>query len=198
LIVAAISGVRDFRRTSTNTRQEILPTLSDTLYLKLGKDEFNDYLDAKFDLGRLRVASLNDKEFLVGIPRFTIERSETNDFNVIIKTKARGRDLENALANAQEVVYKYEQQDSLVSFHPWFMIPSKSSWHAQDINIFLKVPLNKTIYLSDDMVKIINDIKNTSNTWDGDMAGKYWTMKQEGLQLAQRKSPGSQPSKNRK
>jgi phage shock protein PspC (stress-responsive transcriptional regulator) len=198
LIGATISGVGGFRRTSTNTKQEILPTRSDTLYLKLGKDEFSDYLSAKFDIGRLRVASMNDKDFLVGIPRFTIERSESNDFNVIIKTKANGHDLNNALANARDVVYKYDQQDSLVTFQPWFMIPSKSSWHAQEINIFLKIPLNKTVYLSDDMVKIISDIKNTSNTWDGDMVGKYWTMKPEGLELAQRKPAPLQINKKTK
>ena len=61
------------------------------------------------------------------------------------------------------------------------MIPGKSSWHAQAINIHLKVPLNKTVYLSDDMIKIIYDIKNTSNTLDDEMVGKYWTMKPEGL-----------------
>ena len=187
LISAAISGVSDFTSTSTSTKQAILPTRSDTLYLKLGKDEFNDYLDAKFDIGRLRVASLNDKDFLVGIPQFTIEKGESNDFNVVIKTQANGHDLYKAQANAKEVVYKYDQLDSLVSFNPWFVIPSQSSWHLQKVNITLKVPVNKTVFLSDDMVKIINDIKNTSNTWDGDMVDKYWTMKSEGLELTQRK-----------
>jgi phage shock protein PspC (stress-responsive transcriptional regulator) len=198
LIGATISGVGGFKRTSTNTKEEILPTHSDTLYLKLGKDEFSDYLDSKFDIGNLRVVSLNEKEFLVGAPRFTIQRSETNDYNVVIKTKSRGNDLNQALANARDVVYKYDQKDSLVSFLPWFMIPSKSAWHAQEINISLKVPLNKTVYLSDDMVKIINDIKNTSNTWDGDMVGKYWTMKTDGLELAQRKPATPQITKKSK
>lgn len=195
LIGATISGVSDFKTKSTSTKQAILPTRSDTLYLKLGKDEFTDYLDTKFDMGRLRVASLNDKEFLVGIPRFTIEKSETNDYDVIIKTQARGHDLYKAQENAKEVVYKYDQLDSLVSFNPWFVIPSQSSWRLQEVNITLKLPVNKTVYLSDDMVKIINDIKNTSNTWDDDMVGKYWTMKPEGLELAQRKPATPQITK---
>ena len=198
LIGATISDVGGFKRTSTNTKEEILPTRSDTLYLKLGKDEFSDYLDSKFDVGNLRVVSLNDKEFLVGNPRFTIERSETTDYKIVIKSKAKGHNLDNALENARDVVYKYDQPDSLVSFQPWFMIPSKSAWYAQEINISLKVPLNKTVYLSDDMVKIINDIKNTSNTWDGDMVGKYWTMKTEGLELAQRKPAVLQITKKSK
>lgn len=198
LIFATISGVGDFKTTSTTTKQLMLPTRSDTLYLKLGKDEFNDYLDTKFDIGGLRVASLNDKEFLVGIPRFTIEKSETNDYNVVIKTKARGHDLNKAQSTAREVLYKYDQQDSLVSFQPWFVIPSQSSWRSQEVTIMLKVPVNKSVYLSDDMVKIVNGIKNTSNTWDGDMVGKYWTMKPDGLQLTQRKPAALQITKKSK
>jgi len=85
------------------------------------------------------------------------------------------------------VVYKYDQQDSLIAFHPWFMIPGKSS-----------CPLNKTVYLSDDMVKIIYDVKNTSNTLDDEMVGKYWTMKPEGLELAQRKPVTTQNNKKPK
>jgi hypothetical protein len=45
----------------------------------------------------------------------------------------------------------------------------------------VKIPDGKAIYLGDDLVKIIHDIENVSNTWDGDMVGKYWVMKPEGL-----------------
>ena len=30
---------------------------------------------------------------------------------------------------------------------------------------------------------IIDDIENVSNTWDGDMVGKIWEMKPEGLTM---------------
>jgi hypothetical protein len=45
------------------------------------------------------------------------------------------------------------------------------------------VPEGKAIYLGEDMVKIIHDIENVSNTWDGDMVNKYWIMKPEGLTM---------------
>ena len=37
------------------------------------------------------------------------------------------------------------------------------------------------MFLGSDMDEIIHDIENVSNTWDGDMVGKYWEMKPEGL-----------------
>jgi len=112
---------------------------------------------------------------------------------------ARGRDLDKAQNNAREINYKFTRQDSLITFQPWYMLPDKSVWRNQQVEIILKVPENKTIYMSDEIVRIIHDIKNTSDTWDGDMGGKYWTMKPAGLELTMRKqAPVNEPKKNKK
>ena len=198
LIYAAVQGVRDFKSVSTSTKQVPLITKSDTLYLKLGTDEFSDFLDSSFDIDGLRIASVNGKQFLLNEPRLEIEKSETNEFGIVIRSKARGLDLDKAQINARDINYKFTQQDSLLTFQPWFMLPEKSLWHKQEVNIVLKVPENKTIYLSDEMVKIIHDIKNTSNMWDGDMVGKYWIMKPEGLELTQRKQAPVETTKKLK
>ena len=99
-----------------------------------------------------------------------------------------------------KINYKFTVLDSLITFQPWYMLPEKSVWRNQQIEITLKVPENKTIYLSEDIVKIIHDIKNTSDTWDGEMGGKYWTMKPNGLELTQRKQVpvAVTPKKNKK
>lgn len=198
LIYTLVRGFSDFKSVSTSTKQEPLTTKSDTLYLKLGTDEFSDYLDSNIDFGGLRIASVNGKQFLLNEPRLDIVKSETKDFSIVIRSKARGHDLDKAQNNAREINYKFTQQDSLLTFQPWFMMPDKSVWHQQEIEITLKVPENKTIYLNDEMVKIIHDIKNTSDMLDGDMVGKYWTMKPEGLELAQKKPAPAETSKKMK
>ena len=199
LIFALVRGFSDFKSVSTNTKQEPVTTKSDTLYLKLGKDEFSEYIDANINFDGLRIASVNGKQFILNEPTLDIEKSETNEFSMVIKSKARGRDLDKAQNYAREINYKYSQQDSLITFQPWYMLPDNAVWHSQQIGITLKVPENKTIYLNDDMVKIIHDIQNTSDMWDGDMGGKYWTMKPNGLELAQKKqTPAALPKKIKK
>jgi phage shock protein PspC (stress-responsive transcriptional regulator) len=199
LICTSVRGVSDYKSVSTSTKQESITTKSDTLYLKMGTDEFSDYLDSNIDFDGLRLASVNGKQFLLSEPRLNIQKSETNEFSIVIKSKARGYDLKKAQKNADEISYKFTRQDSLLTFQPWFMLPDKSVWHKQEVSITLKVPENKTIYFDDRMVKIIHDIKNTSNMWDGDMVGKYWTMKPEGLELTQRKpAPIETPKKIKK
>jgi phage shock protein PspC (stress-responsive transcriptional regulator) len=196
LIYASVQGVSEFKSVSTSTKQEPLITKSDTLYLKLGNDEFSDYLDSNIDFDGLRIASVNGKQILLNKPRVNIVKSETNDFSLVIKSKARGYDIDKAQSNAREITYKYALQDSMLTFQPWFMLPEKSKWHKQEVEILLKVPENKTIFLDNEVVKIIHDIENTSNMWDGDMGGKYWTMKPDGLEIAQRKIAPVETPKN--
>ncbi len=187
LIFISVRTFSDFKSISTTTKQEAITTKSDTLFVNLGKDEFSEYLDSNFNLGGLRVASIDSKQFLLTTPSLDIIKSDNNDFSLIIKSRARGRDLDKAQNNAREINYKYELQDSIITFSPWFMMPEKSGWRQQEIEITLKVPENKTIYLSGEMVKILHDIQNTSDMWDGDMGTHYWTMKPNGLEITQRK-----------
>ena len=189
LIFTIVRGFGDFKSVSTTSKQESLTTKADTLVLKVGNDEFSEYLDSNLDIDGLRIASVNGKQFLLNKPHLDIVKSDNNEFSLVIQSKARGRNLDKAQNNAKEINYKYNLQDSLLTFQPWFMLPENSTWHKQEINLLLKVPMNKTIFLSEDMTKLISDVKNTSDMWDGDMGGKYWTMKPEGLTLTQRKQP---------
>ncbi|MCX6237513.1 MAG: PspC domain-containing protein [Bacteroidia bacterium] len=198
LICASVRGVSDFKSVATATKPETIITKSDTLYLKLGVDEFSDYLDSNINFDGLRLALINGKQFLLNEPRLGIEKSDSKDISIIIKSKARGYNPDRAQKNARDINYKFTQKDSLFTFQPWYMLPDKSVWHKQEVDIVLKVPENKVIYLSNEMVKIIHDIKNTSNMWDGDMGGKYWIMTPEGLELTQKKPAFVEPPKKQK
>jgi phage shock protein PspC (stress-responsive transcriptional regulator) len=184
LIASAVTGVSNFRDVSTSTKQEMITTPSDTLYLKMGPDEISDYVDDKVRLGNIKIATMNGKPFLVGNPELNIQKSDNNSWGLIIKSNARGVNPEMAQKNAKEILYSVDQKDSLLTFQPWYVIPGQSMWHLQNIHVTLKVPEGKTIYLGDNMGKIIHDIENTSNTLDNDMVGKYWTMKPDGLENA--------------
>jgi len=71
-------------------------------------------------------------------------------------------------------------------FDPYFVLDKGEKYRGQEVDIIIKVPEGKAVYLTDEMVKIIKDIDNVSNTWDGDMVGKTWVMKPEGLTLKEK------------
>jgi len=82
----------------------------------------------------------------------------------------------------EDIEYTFTQKDSTLRFDPYYTIKENKRWLDQEVDITVKVPRGKSIYLGEKMEKIIYDIENVSNTWDGDMTGKYWEMTDLGLQ----------------
>ncbi len=199
LIFVTTKGLSGFKSTSTATTQEAITSKSDTLYLTLGKDEFKDYYDSNINFNNMKVASMNGKNFLLGMPRLTVEKTDANEFSLVIKHQSRGNNLEKAQKYAREIQYKLDIKDSLITLQPWFMIPENSIWRNQEVFMTLKMPENKTVYFDETIFDVLHDVENTTNTWDNDMVRKYWTMKPEGLTMVNRAIPQPvTPQKNKK
>ncbi|WP_299584763.1 hypothetical protein, partial [uncultured Sunxiuqinia sp.] len=62
----------------------------------------------------MKVVSEDGKSILLGNPRLDVERSNTDDFVILIRKKSRGSSAEEANENVQEIVYQYTVQDSTV------------------------------------------------------------------------------------
>lgn len=114
-------------------------------------------------------------------PTLNIARSQNGNFELEIKKSARGFDKKEASATARKIFYSIRQQDSLLTFSPSYSFMKADRWRKQDVELTLKVPEGKVIYLGKNTEHIIYDIQNTTNTIDEDMAGKYWQMTAGGL-----------------
>ena len=66
------------------------------------------------------------------------------------------------------------------------LLEDDEKWSDQDVDITIKIPEGKAVFLGEDLINIIDDIENVSNTWDNDMVGKTWEMKPEGLTLKEK------------
>ena len=121
---------------------------------------------------------------MIGNPRLDIEKANGEQFIVQIRKSARGRSREGARDYANDLKYNFQQNDSMLVFDPYFF-PDDNKWRNQEVMITLKVPEGKRVYIDDRMIDIIYDVENVTNTWDGDMIGKYWEMKPDGLTLVE-------------
>lgn len=184
LLVVSAGEVKNFRsQTSLANSETVYCEGCPTLYLQLAEDRYSGYPALDWDLDRFKVVSVDGNQVLLGQPRFDIQRSDTDDIVLIFKKRARGKDQTGANLNIQEIVYNYEVKDSILLFDPWYLTGENGKWRDQRVDITLKLPVGKSVYLSDKMVKIIYNIQNVSNTWQRDMVGKYWEMKPEGLTM---------------
>ncbi len=155
-----------------------------TLYLELGEDLFEEDYNSgnSIDLNRMGLATVDGESILYGVPQLDVVKSNTDDFVILLRKRSRGKNDEIAKEHVEKIEYNFSQNDSTIYFDPVFTVGDDTNWLDQEVNITVKVPEGKSIYLGDEMVEIIYDIENVSNTWDGDMVGKFWEMTSDGLQ----------------
>ena len=154
--------------------------------MKLGEDKYDDYAKMDFEIENFKVVVVDGEEVMLGQPTLDVEKSGNENFTILVKKASRGKTRESAKESTQDIIYRYELSDSTMVFDPYFILDEGVKWRSQEVDITIKVPEGKAVYLDDDMVKIIHDIENVSNTWDGDMVGKTWVMKPEGLTLKEK------------
>lgn len=184
--IASIVG-REFKVSETH-RQEIpiVTPATDTLRLEMkNSDQHHD--EWYYSAGDRR----NNDQWIVRSDADTMQIDDVNldvikgegpGFELIQINKSRGANRRDALENARKVLYTVEQKDSLLIFNDSYLIPKGVKYRGQHVQLLLKVPVGKSVYLSPSVEDLIYDIKNVTNTFDGDMVGHTWTMTPAGLE----------------
>ena len=183
LVVSAGEAGNFKSQTSLTNSETIYCEPCPVIYLQLAEDRYADYASAEWDLDRFKVVQVDGDNVMLGQPRFDIEKSNTDDIVLVFRKRSRGKDQSDANQTIQEIIYNYQVNDSLIVFDPWFLTGKEGKWRDQKLDITLKLPVGKSVFLSNDMVKIIYDIENVSNVWDREMVGKHWEMRDEGLTM---------------
>lgn len=184
LVIVGVNQAGNFsKQTSQTVNQKVDCAGCTTLYLDMNDDLYESLIDKHISFDHMKVAEVNGREKLLGHPRFTIERSATDEFLLQIKKRARGSSTEDAQANVGQIDYDFAQRDSTLQLDPYYILKDDAKWRYQEVWMVLKVPEGKTIFMDKQMEPIIFDIENVDNMYDGDMVGKYWTMTSEGLAL---------------
>ncbi|NNC84977.1 MAG: PspC domain-containing protein [Bacteroidia bacterium] len=111
-----------------------------------------------------------------------VEVSQDDRFQLIQTKSSNGATLKEAINNANAINYSFSVEDSTVTFDQYFIIPPSTKYRGQELDMTLLVPVGKSIYLDPSVRDVIYDIDNVTNTYDGDMMGKTWTMTEEGLE----------------
>jgi len=182
LVVISTSQISNFKNQASVVESATVECDScQTLYLKLAEDKYKGYAAQAWDLNKLKVMVMDGDRVLLGNPRLDIDKASGNSFLVTVKKSSRGRSREIARDNASDLMYNYQAQDSVLFFEPYFFLEEGDKWRDQEVHITVKVPEGGTVFLDERMVDIIYDIDNVTNTFDGDMVGKYWEMKPDGL-----------------
>ena len=178
----------DFAEESTVKQKiEITQPTSQVLYLDL-KPLPDEELDVTYNhhhkvhIGNWSIVSKDENKFRLSYPSMDIIKSETDSFQVVLIKTADGYDKTDASHRAKNIDYLLTQKDSSILFNSYFDVYNTDKLRAQELKIILKVPLNKVIYLSKRMEKIIFDIHNVNDALDKDMVNRRWIMTDKDLE----------------
>ncbi|MCH8904974.1 MAG: PspC domain-containing protein [Bacteroidetes bacterium] len=178
--ILVVHMVQDFsHRAQFSEHYEDFTLDADMLYLDILPDGVED-AGVIIRIENESIKTLDD-HFAFSFVTMDIVKTDAEDFKLQIFKSARGHSGKDAYHRAKSIQYNIESQDSSINFSSYYSIDKEDLWRNQRVKVLLKVPVGKAIYMSHDMREIIYGIGNVTNTFDGDMVGHTWMMKEKGL-----------------
>jgi phage shock protein PspC (stress-responsive transcriptional regulator) len=130
---------------------------------------------------RIQAFSLNGRETKFGQIQLKIVETRNDSFELMIYRSARGSNIYEATTNARLIRYQLRQEGNRLILPSYFTIGGDQRWRDQEIEMELRVPRDKVIYLDPTTEEFIYDVENIQNVWDNDMVDRRWKMTANGL-----------------
>lgn len=111
-----------------------------------------------------------------------VENSTSDSVEMIISRIARGGSKKEANENARSIRYAYKMEGNTLVLDEVFQVASGAKFRAQELDIRIRLPKGKVIYFDKSVKHALDDVDNTTNTWDGDMINRRWKMTEKGLE----------------
>ena len=189
LIITAYFAFRilkDFRYQDYSKKEILIEQpKSDILYLDVKQNRGYDYYDDN------EYVVICDNDIIITEdgkfyrePKLRFKESNTDQYQMIIYSYARGKTRNAAKTLAEKTIYNINQEDSLLTFNSFFELPNKVNWRDQYLRIELLIPLGKKIHLSYEMDEIID---YHLNYYPYNLPGKTWIMTINGLEREKKK-----------
>jgi phage shock protein PspC (stress-responsive transcriptional regulator) len=197
-LYVGIKTASDFSK-EAKVREKLEVKPYDTLYLKLHelpinhaeisastddhdeRDEDDEDYKVKRHHDDYMIGKHNNMKYLLGHAHLNIIKSQTDRIELVVAKVAKGSNKADATDRAKHIVYNYTQTDSLITFDDLFKVENADKFRVQELNVILKLPVNKVVYLDKSLENFIYDIENTTNTYDGEMVNRRWIMTEYGL-----------------
>ncbi len=184
-IMVLVAGIRigtEFDDRSFYTTERDITNVPDLLKLHINEDDvYRMFEDDGFSAGWMQLEEGNAFTKVY----FDIAASPDSILHLKTKVTAQGANRRVARNNAETVQYTVtEPSFDVLEFSSYYLLPENTPFRDQEVFITLYLPVGKSVYLGQDMVDIIYDIKNVDNVWDFDMIDHTWTMTEKGLECS--------------
>jgi phage shock protein PspC (stress-responsive transcriptional regulator) len=197
VVVTSATLANDFRReTTVRTLPEIQQPAGNVLYLDMlpVADSLQDSWTMEYNDGRMDADLWGihvEKGVISGAwAELDVKESPDSLFHLVVLREARGSTVKEAANRAGNVQYHFTQSGDALRFSPILSFSAQDKFRVQGVRYVVQVPLGKSVFLREGTKHMLDDVDNTSNTYDADMVGRRWTMTVDGLQSADAPEPG--------
>jgi phage shock protein PspC (stress-responsive transcriptional regulator) len=176
--------ISDFSSEGSKTETVELELSDDpnkTIHLALNHELGEDEPNVEAEIFNLNLLTTGNPTKLYGKPDLDITMAKTGGPKLIIKRLARAKKKQDAVERATKIDFGFMSSDTSLLLNGFFSIPEDELWRTQEVELELQLPVGYTVFLSEDLKRMIYDIDNVTNTYDGDMVGRRWTMTPKGL-----------------
>lgn len=153
---------------------QIIP--SDTISVRVAKDPFNVNVDRHYSGQNDFMLKIDQDQMIVGNVSFTVSPASGDVAILEVRKVAEGHSFESAREKAQSIIYSHEVDSNGLALDAFFTFPLKQMLRSQEVRINLMLPEGKSVFLTEGMQRVIDDIPNDTDTWDPEMVGHYWIM----------------------
>lgn len=157
------SGFRD--SASFTETVNIKPASNNTYYLKLNDIKYFSHDDSvRLDIkNHFRNMIVTDEDYngFHDEPRSVtlyIEKSDVTQPVLQESFRASGHNYEEALFNARNTTYIFAQQDTVLKFDYALRKRPNTSWHAEEVVLTLKIPLNAKVVIDQKLDRYLQDV----------------------------------------
>ena len=189
----AISTVKQFNESSHLKETVTLHGSGDTLVVRMSpgtvnvkdmKFENNDDIDHYLsnNHGGYFFGESNGHLSVIGYADLDVIESNSDSVEMTITRVSRGQNKKEANENARSIEYSYRQVGNVLIFDEIFKVLEGTKFRAQELDIKIKLPKGKVIYFDKSIKQMLDDVQNTSHTWDGKMVSRRWKMTERGLE----------------
>lgn len=153
--------VRDFRDEGYNDVSETFTMNADTVTLSIRdyNEEFN---------GSIRYNRRNRRnyDYHSEFTDLDIRASRDNNWRLDKRATARGRNIEDADNNAEDIEFNYQVNTNEIIFDRELKLPDDAQFRFQDLDMTLYIPVNQPFKINRDMSGLLNYFSYRYSWWE--------------------------------
>lgn len=188
----SVSTVKQFSESSRLKETIALRGVGDTLIVKMksaplvtkqlnfeNQDDLENYFSTSHNW--YTFGETGHSSSVIGFAGLDVIETDGDSLDMIITRSSQGGNKRESNENAKAINYNYRLNGNELIFDEVFTTTSGTKFRVQQLDIRLRLPKGKVIYFDKSTRTLLDDVDNTTNTWDEDMISRRWIMTENGL-----------------